>query len=54
MVNIVEVEFNIDANELTMAAAKAAKASPFKPTGKNCKIYLSGQKWSGKKVAKIA
>ena len=36
MVKIVDVEFNIEANEETMAAAKAAKATPFKPVGKNC------------------
>ena len=33
---MVEVEFNIEANEETMAAARAAKANPFRPTGKNC------------------
>ena len=31
-----DVEFNIDANEDTIAAANAAKAKPFKPEGKNC------------------
>ena len=33
---MVDVEFNIDAKDDTIAAAKAAKATPFKPTGKNC------------------
>ena len=33
MVKIVEVEFNIDANDDTIAAAKAANIRPFKPTG---------------------
>lgn len=33
---MVEVEFSIDAKEDTIAAARAAKATPFKPTGKNC------------------
>ena len=36
MVKIVEVEFNMEANEDTMAAAKAAMATPFNPVGKNC------------------
>ena len=34
---MVEVEFNMDANEDTMAAANAAKANPLRPEGKNCK-----------------
>ena len=33
---MVEVEFNIEANDETIAAARAAKATPLKPTGKNC------------------
>ena len=33
---MVEVEFNMDANEDTMAAANAAKANPLSPEGKNC------------------
>ena len=35
MVKMVAVELSIDAKEDTMAAVKAAKASPFKPVGKN-------------------
>ena len=35
-IEIVEVEFNIEAKEDTIAAAKAAKATPFNPVGKNC------------------
>ena len=31
---MVEVEFNMDANEETIAAANAAKATPLKPLGK--------------------
>ena len=33
---MVDVEFNIEASEDTIAAANAAKATPFNPTGKNC------------------
>ena len=36
MVKIVEVEFNIEAKEETMAAVNAAKAIPLNPVGKNC------------------
>ncbi len=36
MVKMVDVEFSIEANDDTIAAAKAAKATPFKPVGKNC------------------
>ena len=36
IVKIVDVEFNIDANEETIAAVKAAKAKPFNPAGKKC------------------
>ena len=36
IVKIVDVEFNIDAKDETMAAANAAKANPFRPVGKNC------------------
>ena len=35
MVKIVDVEFNIEAREETMAAAKAAKAIPLNPAGRN-------------------
>ena len=35
---MVEVEFNIEAREDTIAAAKAANAKPFKPAGKKCKL----------------
>ena len=38
MVKIVEVEFNMEAKEETIAAASAAKANPLRPEGKNC-IY---------------
>ena len=33
IVKIVEVEFNIEANEETIAAARAARISPLNPTG---------------------
>ena len=36
MVKIVDVEFSMDANDETMAAASAANARPFSPVGKNC------------------
>ena len=32
---MVEVEFSIDANEDTIAAVRAAKATPFNPLGRN-------------------
>ena len=37
MVKIVEVEFNMEASDETMAAVNAATATPFKPEGKNCR-----------------
>ena len=33
---MVEVEFNIEAKEETIAAANAANATPFNHVGKNC------------------
>ena len=36
MVKIVEVEFNIEARDETIAAVRAAKASPLKPVGNSC------------------
>jgi len=36
---MVDVEFNIEARDDTMAAARAAKATPFSPVGKNCNSH---------------
>ena len=39
MVKMVEVELSMEAKDDTMAAVKAAKASPLRPAGKNCSSH---------------
>ena len=39
IVKMVAVELSIDAKDETMAAAKAAKANPLNPVGRNCNSH---------------